>query len=72
MADVEDDLDDPATELEANAGGDGNRDKPGRTTVAPDDEPVGYRQPPKHSRFKPGQSGNPRGRPRARVGCVPS
>ena len=23
---------------------------------------VGYRKPPKHSRFKPGQSGNPRGR----------
>lgn len=27
-----------------------------------DDEKVGYRRPPKHSRFKPGQSGNPRGR----------
>ncbi len=24
---------------------------------------VGYRRPPKHSRFQPGQSGNPRGRP---------
>jgi hypothetical protein len=24
---------------------------------------VGYRRPPAHSRFKPGQSGNPRGRP---------
>jgi len=24
---------------------------------------VGYGRPPKHSRFKPGQSGNPRGRP---------
>ncbi len=23
-----------------------------------------YKQPPKHSQFKPGQSGNPRGRPR--------
>ncbi len=23
---------------------------------------VGYRKPPKHTRFKPGQSGNPRGR----------
>ena len=29
-----------------------------------DDYKVGYRKPPKHSRFKPGQSGNPRGRPR--------
>lgn len=25
---------------------------------------VGYRNPPRHSQFKPGQSGNPRGRPR--------
>ncbi len=24
---------------------------------------IGYRRPPKHSRFKPGHSGNPRGRP---------
>jgi hypothetical protein len=28
------------------------------------DEEVGYKKPPKHSRFKPGQSGNPKGRPR--------
>ena len=27
------------------------------------DNRVGYRQPPKHSRFRPGQSGNARGRP---------
>ena len=25
---------------------------------------VGYRKPPNHTRFKPGQSGNPRGRPK--------
>lgn len=25
---------------------------------------VGYRKPPKHAQFKPGQSGNPRGRPK--------
>lgn len=25
---------------------------------------VGYGKPPLHTRFKPGQSGNPRGRPR--------
>ena len=25
---------------------------------------VGYQRPPKHSQFKPGQSGNPRGRPK--------
>lgn len=32
-----------------------------------DDDPkytVGYRKPPKHTQFKPGQSGNPNGRPR--------
>ena len=28
------------------------------------DKGVGYRRPPLHSRFKPGQSGNPRGRPK--------
>jgi hypothetical protein len=27
-----------------------------------DDDKVGYGRPPKHSRFKPGQSGNPKGR----------
>jgi hypothetical protein len=26
---------------------------------------IGYCKPPKHTRFKPGQSGNPRGRPKA-------
>ena len=32
----------------------------------PEKEPyeVGYGKPPKHTRFKPGQSGNPKGRPR--------
>ena len=29
-----------------------------------EDENVGYGRPPKSTRFKPGQSGNPRGRPR--------
>jgi Family of unknown function (DUF5681) len=29
----------------------------------PRDYEVGYRKPPRHSRFEPGQSGNPRGRP---------
>src|SRR5918999_369344 len=38
-------------------------DDPGR------DEPrVGYANPPKSTRFKPGQSGNPRGRPRGSQG----
>jgi hypothetical protein len=26
--------------------------------------PVGYKRPPEHTRFRPGQSGNPSGRPR--------
>ena len=30
----------------------------------PNEDAFGYCKPPKHSRFKPGQSGNPRGRPR--------
>ena len=29
-----------------------------------DDESIGYGRPPKRTRFKPGQSGNPRGRPK--------
>ena len=29
-----------------------------------DDDRVGYRRPPKQTRFKPGQSGNPKGRPK--------
>ena len=28
-----------------------------------DDDRVGYRRPPRHTQFKKGQSGNPRGRP---------
>jgi hypothetical protein len=35
--------------------------------LSSDDTPnqsVGYRRPPKHSQFKPGQSGNPKGRPK--------
>jgi hypothetical protein len=29
-----------------------------------DDDRVGYKRPPAHTRFKPGQSGNPKGRPK--------
>jgi Family of unknown function (DUF5681) len=28
------------------------------------EEKIGYKTPPKHSRFRPGQSGNPQGRPK--------
>jgi Family of unknown function (DUF5681) len=31
---------------------------------ATDDHKVGYRRPPRHSRFTKGQSGNPKGRPK--------
>jgi uncharacterized protein YdiU (UPF0061 family) len=32
--------------------------------VAHDEEEVGYKRPPKSGQFKPGKSGNPRGRPK--------
>jgi Family of unknown function (DUF5681) len=35
------------------------------TDSSEDDFKVGYKRPPRHSRFQPGQSGNPRGRQRA-------
>jgi hypothetical protein len=39
-----------------------------RSSRGPSDPPgnyeVGYRKPPRHTRFKSGQSGNPRGRPK--------
>jgi len=33
-------------------------------TKMPADDAVGYRKPPKDHQFQPGQSGNPRGRPK--------
>ena len=38
----------------------------------PRDYEVGYGKPPSHTRFKPGQSGNPRGRPRGSRNVQPS
>lgn len=35
-----------------------------RIRTATSDEPVGYGQPPRAHQFKPGQSGNPKGRPK--------
>ena len=34
---------------------------------APKEQKVGYKNPPKQSRFKPGQSGNPSGRPKRKL-----
>jgi GMP synthase PP-ATPase subunit len=34
-------------------------------SIDDDDDRVGYGKPPKHSRFKPGRSGNPKGKKRA-------
>jgi len=35
----------------------------GRSKIDRDDYAVGYGRPPKHTRFQPGHSGNPKGRP---------
>lgn len=39
--------------------------------TTPEREPVGYRQPPRSTRFQKGHSGNPRGRPRNRRRDIP-
>jgi uncharacterized protein DUF5681 len=44
-------------------------DQPDSGPEAGTDEAVGYGKPPRHSRFKPGRSGNPRGRPKGAAGC---
>jgi len=54
-----------------------NRGKPPTDRPAlrgPDqtDYEVGYAKPPTHSRFKPGQSGNPRGRPKGSKNKLPA
>lgn len=49
---------DPKTTVDTDAG----------STGKPAEYEVGYRKPPKHTRFKPGKSGNPRGRPKGAKG----
>ena len=41
---------------------------PKRKTSGKGDYETGYGKPPKHSRFKPGQSGNPKGRKKGKRG----
>ncbi|MEQ9639617.1 MAG: DUF5681 domain-containing protein [Alphaproteobacteria bacterium] len=40
------------------------RRREGSSDLGRDGYEVGYRRPPQHSRFKPGKSGNPQGRPK--------
>lgn len=39
----------------------------GKGTNGPGAYGVGYGRPPKHTRFQPGQSGNPKGRPKGTI-----
>jgi hypothetical protein len=41
-----------------------NEARPATNSASPDR--TGYKQPPQHTRFRPGQSGNPNGRPKRR------
>ena len=44
-----------------------NDDSPARRSDADARYEVGDKRPPRHSQFKPGQTGNPRGRPKGSV-----
>jgi hypothetical protein len=44
--------------------GDGKSDKPKKPSSRKGDYPVGYKRPPVHTRYQPGECGNPKGRPK--------
>lgn len=46
--------------------------KPRRRLMPPRDYEVGYGKPPSHTQFKPGKSGNPKGRPQGSRNRLPS
>jgi hypothetical protein len=41
-----------------------NKEEPMNRRKHEEKDPVGYKKPPRHTQFKPGQSGNPKGRPK--------
>jgi hypothetical protein len=49
-------------QIEAGGAGNGNKIPLGTNASDDDDDYVGYRHPPRKHRFKPGESGNPKGR----------
>ncbi|MGB7371033.1 DUF5681 domain-containing protein [Erythrobacter sp.] len=55
----------PQTETETDLEGDPKEEKPGNSGSPFE---VGYSKPPRHTQFKPGQSGNPKGRPKGAKG----
>ncbi|SLN72147.1 DUF5681 domain-containing protein [Oceanibacterium hippocampi] len=58
--------------MTADGTGQGNRNLPALRPPPAADYEVGYGKPPAHSRFRKGQSGNPRGRPKGARNRLPA